>query len=383
MPGGVTGLTAGAPRGGVWSSARTLLGSAAPRYDSHHERDAVDRNRRAGGALTPFWFLFSQNNWNDGGNSTEQYGRALAAEGCVFVHGANQRARGRFLDMEVVPRDEASVRAAFEQRRGGRLPIAMFCLPDATSLRYLEMACGLGMRTVYRCVDDWRRFPGEGWYDEATERRMVALADVAVASSRHMAETLAVRYLPNACQRVVDAARPQPGDSPVVGFCGLADLERFDAALVRELARRFPRVRFDVVGATGDRVDGNLTMRRRTTWEASWQQMRGFDVGLVPYCGEHLAGMQPVKSWEYLGLGIPQVCRRGLDLPEHASVRCYDDVDGCATALEALLRQQAPTEPQAPGVDAAQRADALAFAARNTWRDRIRQLLGWLGVRPA
>jgi hypothetical protein len=120
-------------------------------------------------------------------------------------------------------------------------------------------------------------------------------------------------------------------------------------------------------------VDGNLTLRRQTTWEAAWQLMRGFDVGLVTYRGDHLAAMQPVKSWEYLGLGIPQVCRRGIDLPQHASVHCYDDADGCAAALEPLLR----------GVDAAQRADALAFAARNTWRDRIRQLLAWLGVRAA
>ncbi|MBX3024436.1 hypothetical protein KF840_05950 [bacterium] len=321
--------------------------------------------------MTPFWVLFSQNNWNDGGNSTEQYGRALAAAGAVFVHGANRRTRHRLLDLEIIPRDEESVRAALAQPRDGRPRIAMFCLPDTASLRYLEMARAMGIRTVYRCVDDWQRFPGDAWYDAQTERRMVALADVAVASSRRMAEDLGVPYLPNACQRLAPAPRPQrPGEPRVVGFCGLADLERFDGELVRELARRFPRVRFEIVGATEDAADGNLTRRRQTTWEAAWQLMQGFDVGLVPYRGAHLAGMQPVKSWEYLGLGIPQMCRRGLDLPEHASVHRYDDADDCAAALEPLLR----------GVDPAERADARAFAARNTWHDRIRQLQAWLGM---
>jgi hypothetical protein len=321
-------------------------------------------------AVTPFWFLFSQNNWNDGGNSTEQYGRALAAQGCIFVHGANRATRSRLLDMEIIPRDEASVLAALEQPRGERPRIAMFCQPDVASLRYLELARAIGMRTVYRCVDDWRRFLGEAWYDDGVERRMVALADLAVASSRRMADELAVRHLPNACQRITQAARRGPGKPPVIGFCGLAGLERFDGELVRDLARRFPQARFEMVGAAADDVDGNLTWRRQTTWEEAWYRMSGFDVGLVPYRGDHLAGMQPLKSWEYLGLGIPQVCRRGLDLPEHASVRCYDDVDECAAAIEPLLG----------GVDAAERDDALAFAARNTWHDRIRQLLAWLEV---
>jgi hypothetical protein len=327
--------------------------------------------------VTPFWILFSQNNWNDGGNSTEQYGRALAADGAVFVHGANRATRHQLGGLEIIPRDEASVRAALAARRGARPRIAMFCLPDAASLRYLEMARALGIRTVYRCVDDWAHFMGAPWYDEHIERLMVARADLAVASSRALAAALAVRYLPNACQRVGAAPPRRHDDPPVVGFCGLAQLERFDAALVRELARRFPHACFEVVGAAADGVDGNLTLRRQTTWEAAWRIMRRFDVGLVPYRGAHLAGMQPVKSWEYLGLGIPQLCRRGLDLPEHASVRCYDDVDDCAAALAALLdtvarRRHAGAEED-PGA-----ADMLAFAARNTWRDRIRQLRAWL-----
>jgi len=270
--------------------------------------------------------------------------------------------------MEVIPRSEQFVLPALE-RPIDRQKIGMFCKPDQIYLDYLKYCRILGIKTIYRCVDDWQYNFGEGWYDRAIEKEMITLTDVAVASSRRMAEQYGLEYLPNACAYV----RPQsaiPGNPPVVGFAGLADLPRFDLDLVRSLAAHFPGVHFEIIGTQHPWRKRNITALVGRPWREAVLRMKKFDVGIIPYRGDHLQGMQPIKSWEYLGMGIPQLCQQDLDLPDHESVFRYQTLAECIEKLETILS----------GLTSFDRPSILSYAAQNTWQARIRQLLGWFNL---
>jgi hypothetical protein len=313
-----------------------------------------------------FWYLFSQNGWHNGGNSTEHYGRALSSEPCFFIHGNRSELVTSVGAMEIIPRSEAYVIPALE-RPVDRQKIAMFCIPNQISLRYLEYCRAAGIKTVYRCVDDWHHNFGEGWYDPAIEEQMIALVDLAVASSFRMADYYGIRYLPNACAWVREKV-PTPNNPPRVGFAGLADWPRFDRDLVHSLAEHFPDIRFEIVGTQSPWRRRNITALLHRPWSSAIARMKTFDVGLVPYHGVYLEGMQPIKSWEYLGMGIPQLCQGDLDLPHHDSVYRYKTFDECVEKLRIILSTLANLK----------RGPILTYASQNSWQTRIRQLLDWL-----
>jgi hypothetical protein len=315
-----------------------------------------------------FWYLFSQNGWHDGGNSTEQYGRALSSESCIFIHGNRSELVTSIGGLEIIPRSEKFVMPALD-RPVDRQKIAMFCIPNQISLRYLEYCRAAGIKTVYRCVDDWRHNFGEGWFDSVIEEQMIALADLAVASSHRMADNYGIRYLPNACAYVRQKVQV-PNMPPRVGFVGLADWPRFDLDLVRSLAEHFPEIRFEIVGTQNPWRTSKITALLNRPWNKAIVRMKKFDVGLVPYRGAYLEGMQPIKSWEYLGMGIPQLCQGDLDLPHHDSVYRYITLDDCVEKLRIILSTLANIE----------RGPILTYAAQNSWQTRIRQLLDWLNL---
>jgi hypothetical protein len=315
-----------------------------------------------------FWYLFSQNGWHDGGNSTEQYGRALSGEPSIFIHGDRSELKAKYHYLEIIPRGEEYVIPALE-KSVEQAKIGMFCKPSENFLRYLEYCRVAGIKTIYRCVDDWRHNFGEGWFDPAIEEKMIALADLAVASSRRMADFYGIRYLPNACAWIRPKI-PSPGNTPLVGFAGLADLPRFDLDLVRSLAEQFPDIRFEIVGTRNPWRTRNITARASCFWHEAIEHMKNFDVGIIPYCGDHLDGMQPIKSWEYLGMGIPQLSQHDLDLPRHNSVYRYKTLDESIEKLRSILATLATLN----------KSPILTYASQNTWQTRIRQLVDWLDL---
>jgi glycosyltransferase involved in cell wall biosynthesis len=234
---------------------------------------------------------------------------------------------------------------------------------------------------VYHCVDDVAAFPG---VDAAAfregERRLVAAADVCLASSRpllaHLERMGARRavYWPNPADTgaFAAAAPADPASRPVtVGFVGAVQDHKVDVPLVAAAARLRPDWCFALVGPVGEglgrrdlgatELPPNVVLRGHAAREALPAVMRGFHVGVVPYrINAYTEGVFPMKVFEYLAAGLPVV---STPLPslvgEVEHVAFAADADELVAAVEAALA--------APGdaVDARR-----AYAGAYSWEAR-------------
>lgn len=177
-----------------------------------------------------------------------------------------------------------------------------------------------------------------------------------------MVDKFDVRYLPNACFKV----EKSNAEDKIVGFIGLVDMDRFDMDLIEYLASSFPEVVFRLAGSKKRwQLPRNIQVFQHTDWQHAYELSKDFLVGIIPYKGKDLSGMQPIKSWEYLSRGIPQLCAKGLDLPEHESVFQYTDRVDCEKQLRFILEN----------IKSFDRDKMIEFAHKNTWGKRIESIV--------
>lgn len=319
-----------------------------------------------------FWYFFANNNWHNGGNSTEQYARALSVSPSVYVHGARNRKQLTYNKLHIIPQTKEYVIPSL--RKESRVPkIAMFAKPTKLFLDYMKIAKDLNIKVIYRVVDDWSLWRNNEWYDEKVELSMIKLADVAVATSLKLANKLGIRQLPNACQKCID--NPIKFNViPIIGFLGDVDNQvssaRFDMELVVYLAKKFPDFKFKLIGSRKEwsALPKNIEVFKYLQWKEANMFLSHIDIGLISYKGEDVSGVQPTKSWEYAGYGLPQICRKGLDLPDHVSVYTYETYEECAKILSNLANE----------LDNIDRDNIIKYATEHTWLKRTEQLLKWL-----
>ena len=318
------------------------------------------------------WIIFGNSNWVNAGNSAEQYARTISqSEKCYFVHGAKSKLETHYGNLKIIPRTQNFVEPCLQENTNG---IAMFCFPSKLNLQYLRHGKTRNIKTVYRCVDDWATYDWEGHrieYNEEVEREMMKLSSVSVASCKEMAKKFFIPYLPNGCSSSLypTTSKRKEANEMTVGFWGNVNLTRFDKDLILHAARKFPRVQFKLIGSIENWPDkpNNIIMKPFMTWKESMQEMEEVHVGLIPYQGK-VKVMQPIKTWEYLALGIPQLCKRGLDLPEHDSILLYDDKEEFCHKLQYLIKE----------CDNIDTERLKAFAKINTWLDTTNQIMRWL-----
>lgn len=318
------------------------------------------------------WVIFGNSNWHDAGNSAEQYARAISqSDKCYFVHGAKSKLKINYGNLRIIPRTQDFVEPCLQENTKG---IAMFCFPSKLNLQYLRYAKILNIKTVYRCVDDWASYDWEGHrieYDEEVEREIINLSSLSVASCKEMAKKFIIPYLPNGCSSSLYPAtlKHKESNEMTVGFWGNVNLTRFDKDLILYAARKFPRVQFKLIGSKENWADkpNNTVLKPFMPWNKSMQEMQEIQLGLIPYQGK-VEVMQPIKTWEYLALGIPQLCKRGLDLPEHHSIFLYDDKEEFCNKLQYLIKEWDNIDAQS----------LKNFAKTHTWLDRTNQIIQWL-----
>jgi polysaccharide pyruvyl transferase CsaB len=281
------------------------------------------------------------------------------------------------LPLDVVARQPQAMLGAFP----GLRRLLLLELPWRGAFAALAEANAAGWVTVYDALDDWAEFQrvGQaGWYDESFERHVIVACDAVFAVNEALAERVralggqGVAVLPNGVEpgmeRVLEP-RPLPRGEVTVGYFGYMAGAWFDWELIAEAARRRPAWRFYLIGygaPEGVDLPANVTMLGRrphgelAAFAASW------DVGVVPFKAERLAaGADPIKTYEYLALGLP-VVTTGVGAPAGAEelVARADSLEGFLGAIEAA----APTRASGEGA-------RVAFARGCTWDRRVDALL--------
>jgi hypothetical protein len=232
------------------------------------------------------------------------------------------------------------IRAAM-RRLGMRRPVSWCFLPSAA-----PVAGTLGEDlVVYHVVDDFSAFSDASPSVPEMERRLVARADLVVASSEKLFEekrlenpnTVLVRHgvdwthFARACE-----PGPIPDDlarlpRPVIGFFGLV-ADWIDLELVRRVADAHPRASVVLLGKVATSTAAlagarNVFLLGRKPYAELPAYCRGFTVALTPFRRNALAlAANPLKAREYVAAGLPNVC---TDIPELRAI------PGCTVAPDA------------------------------------------------
>jgi glycosyltransferase involved in cell wall biosynthesis len=279
----------------------------------------------------------------------------------------------------------ATVRAAL-RRLAFRRPITYTFVPASA-----WVVGRLGeSRIVYHCVDEYRAFAGAGPEIAALDERLCRAADLVITCSQPLADhrrpwnprTVVVRHgvdHPHFA-RALDPATPIPNDiahlpRPILGFHGLV-AEWVDLALIRRVARAFPRASLVLVGETRvplRPLEGvqNLHILGRRPYQDLPGYCRAFDVALLPFVIDDLTwNACPLKLREYLAAGLPVVATA---IPEakvlEPLVRTAGDQDGFVEEVKAALER--------PGVDPA-RSRAMEGETWDRQVARIEELIDGL-----
>lgn len=251
---------------------------------------------------------------------------------------------------------------------------------------FFELTASLnatGWYTLYDVLDHWKEFHAVGqaiWYDEDFERHLITAADAVFAINRPLAERVRelggewVEIVPNGLLPGIEEIRVprrlERGDV-TLGYFGHLTPAWFDWDLVAEVARRRPGWRIYLIGYGGDPPEelpetvellGKQPQHELSGYAENW------DVATIPFrAGTLAAGADPIKTYEYLAMGLPVVAT-GVHPPAGGEefVERVEGVEEFLAAVERATRRNAEA-------DSAERR--RSFAATCTWGHRLDAML--------
>lgn len=337
----------------------------------------------------------------------QQLMRRFAARGHQVYYAANHFQRGQIprlqpvepnLEEIVLPGDPAAnvYHRMPTESEVERMALAVARLRDDRDIRDAVIVVQLpfwtalaerlrdrfGWSIIYDCMDDHSGFYNNTEEILQGEARLVAEADLVVASSEGLRRKVAGRardtlLLRNACEyvRFRDASmgrRPR-GRRPIIGYYG-AIAEWFDSDLVVEMARLRPGWRFELIGSTlsgdsgGLELQPNVKLLGERPYDDLPRLVRDWDVFLIPFKRVPLTeATNPVKVYEMLATGKPVVAvglPELVPLAESGLIRIASDSAAFAATVEAALAEDDPASALA----------RQAFAKENTWQSRFETL---------
>lgn len=248
-----------------------------------------------------------------------------------------------------------------------------------------------GNVVVYDCMDHHAGFKNNDRRMLQEEDRLIREADLVVTTSAGLSGRIAPLrpnvLIRNGCEAA--HFRPEPGrpphrfgDRPVVGYFGVLD-HWLDTGLVAKAARAYRDWDFVLIGRRQDcdldalRRLHNVQIVDEVPYASLPEFAHGFDVCIIPFLLNDLTRYtNPVKMYEYLAAGKPVV---GTAMPEimiggEGLVYVATDSDDFVARLaDAMARHDDP--------ECVERR--IAFAAKQTWADRVDRLESALADLPA
>lgn len=247
--------------------------------------------------------------------------------------------------------------------------------PSRFALRVLEKV--RFSRSVYDAMDDLPAFQ-RGVSARAmarTEREVAQRVQIVQASATELVTKFAAlgkqaALVRNACDAqslgplaTVDGER----ERDVVGYVGML-ASWFDWDLVIALARARSHLRFRIIGPQHlpppAALPPNVELRPACAHPIAMREMGRFAVGLIPFRRNRItAAVDPVKYYEYRGLGVPVLSTAFGEMPAHAREDAgLFVVQDERTALDALDAALA-IRPEASWV--------AGFRGSNSWDARF------------
>jgi SAM-dependent methyltransferase/glycosyltransferase involved in cell wall biosynthesis len=264
----------------------------------------------------------------------------------------------------------------------GKKKIFVVTFPHLACARYLHTFIARGWQTIYDVRDDWEEFHQVGaakWYREGIERYIANNVEVVTAVSRPLQAKIqgylregTVHLSPNALdtrflERRVQV-RPRDGRK-VIGYVGHLTAAWFDWEALVHVARTRPDWTVQVVGHSepkGLELPANLELLGPRDYRQIMEIARGWRAALIPFKICRLSdGVDPIKVYEYLAMGLPVVSFRMPQIHDYPYVFIAHDRDQFVARIEEAL--EVDMDPEV----------IRRFLAVNRWEDRVDQILSW------
>lgn len=236
-----------------------------------------------------------------------------------------------------------------------------------------------GWANIYDCRDDWEAFSEVGaaeWYDPAVERFVVGQCDRSFAVSwplrdkiRAFAPHRKIETSPNAYDPAFLSPNYErrPTKEVVIGYFGHLTPKWFDWPALARIARLRPEWRFEIIGHQGPENPGtpdNVVLLGPKGHPEICAYATRWRAAIIPFRPSVLAdAVDPIKIYEYFGLGLPVVSFRMPQIDNYPHTRTVESPEAFVEALEAAVAEPVDQE----GLE--------AFLSQNTWQHRADQIL--------
>lgn len=308
--------------------------------------------------------------------AARQY-RAFYVEEPIFYEGSNDIGKGdhleRFTDASGVtvctPHILAGLSAQESQARTARLVeellrqegLERYVLWVYTPMEWPVVSGLSPALTVYDCMDELSGFRHAPIQLREREQQLFARADLVFTGGQRLWEAKRLQHpfaypFPSSVDvphfEQARAAQGDPADQsgirfPRLGFYGVLD-ERFDAALVSELAQRRPEWSIVLLGPVVKvsleelPQESNVFYLGQKTYEQLPAYLSHWDAALLPFARNAATEfISPTKTPEYLAAGVPVVSTAIHDVVrpygELGLLRVADDAAGFEAAILGAL----------------------------------------------
>ena len=267
-------------------------------------------------------------------------------------------------------------------------------IPDIHSVAEIGVFTHRGWKVVYEVRDDWEEFHKAGvgkWYDSAYEGFLCKQADCVTAVSCTLRDKMIslgthpdrTFIVPNGLTRAfLEGSGPSftrrrsgyRGDG-TIGYFGHLTENWFNWKLLCKVASRRKDRRFEIIGfgAPKDlKTPSNVVLLGEKTHDEIIDIASRWSVAMIPFKNGKLAeGVDPIKIYEYLALGLPCVSCWMPQIEEYPLVFTYRDDSEFGKTLDRVL-DYSPSE-----------ADwelAQAFVSASTWDRRVWETLRLAGI---
>ena len=300
----------------------------------------------------------------------------------------------RWRDVEPIPHYEQNlvfqspvdltprlVKEITAQPLGATRGVLIVSYPHPSVVELIHRANANGWATIYDCRDDWEEFEKVGmakWYRRSLEEFTLNHCDVTCCVSRPLVAKLRswnptrdVRLSPNAYDPdfLAPAYERRPVSPPKIGYFGHLTPQWFAWDDLIEVMNARPNYRFEIIGH-GAPADLKLPTNAALLGPKSHPEICAiaaeWSVGVIPFKNGPLAdGVDPIKIYEYFGLGLPVVSFQMPQIADYPATRTVTTPAEFAAALDAAVAKPPDRETLA------------AYVQHNTWDDRARQILAW------
>lgn len=262
---------------------------------------------------------------------------------------------------------------------GQRLFVVGFPFPDL--MASIDRFNASGWSTLYDCRDDWELFHQVGqasWYTPEAESFAVNSCDLTccvsktlVAKMQSLGPGRRVELSPNAYDDrfLAEGYTRRPTDSPIVGYFGHLTDAWFNWPGMIEIARHRPRYRFEIIGHSApDDLDlpNNIALLGAKSHPEICEIASRWRAAMIPFkIGQLADGVDPIKIYEYMALGLPTVSFRMPQIADYPYTTTVTTVPEFVRALDSAV------------TTACDESVLSAFLTEHTWENRARQMLEW------